>query len=185
MSEIKEVVYYLPGRGGQLTNGLGAGLAERGLHVVGRETLGDFRQLPFSQQVAVVAADLRDHFWHEDARVVAVSYGGYLFLHAQAELPPFPGKVLLLSPIVGEFNNDANGLGFIPPYAERLRDLAAAGVFPTPQRAQIHVGSEDWQSHPGNVTDLGKAIGIEVTVVPGAGHHLAKEYMGPVLDQWL
>ena len=66
--------------------------------------LCDFRQLPPSHQVAVVASDLQEHFWHEGARVVAVSCGGYLFLQAQAELPPFPGKVLLLSPIVGAVN---------------------------------------------------------------------------------
>ncbi len=181
----ERTIYYLPGHGGRLHTGLGEGLAERGLHIVGRETVGDFRQLPFREQVALVASDFQQHFWHEDALVVAVSFGGYLFLHAQAELPPFPGKVLLLSPIVGEFNNDANGMGFIPPYAERLRDLALAGALPAPARCEIHVGSEDWQSDPDSVTALGRATGIRVTVVPGAGHMLGKDYVGPVLDRWL
>jgi hypothetical protein len=35
--------------------------------------------------------------------VVAVSFGAYLFLHAQTQLPAYPGQVLLLSPILGEF----------------------------------------------------------------------------------
>ena len=39
-------VYYLPGHGGQLATGLGQGLMDRGFHVAGRETRGDFRSLP-------------------------------------------------------------------------------------------------------------------------------------------
>ena len=63
-------VYYLPGHGGQLATGLGQGLMDRGFHVAGRETRGDFRSLPFDDQVQVVMQDLQDHFWHEQARVI-------------------------------------------------------------------------------------------------------------------
>jgi alpha-beta hydrolase superfamily lysophospholipase len=102
----QRTAYYLPGHGGQVSTGLGEGLASRGWAAVGRETLGDFRRLPFEQQVDAVAQDLTDHFWREDAYVVAVSFGAYLFLHAQAQLPPYLGNVLLLSPIVGQFSSD-------------------------------------------------------------------------------
>lgn len=178
-------VYYLPGYGGRLFTGLGEGLISRGRDIAGRETVGEFRDLPFRQQVETVAADLQQHFWHEDARVVAVSFGAYLFLHAQAQLPPYVGSVLLLSPIVGEFSDDTRGMNFSPPYAARLRELAQAGQFPPPLHCHIHVGSEDWQSDPKNVLSLGQQVGIGVTVVPGAGHMLGKEYVGPVLDEWL
>jgi hypothetical protein len=53
-----------------------------------------------------VAQDLRAHFWDESARVIANSFGAYLFLYAQARLPAFPGRVLLLSPIVSGFYDD-------------------------------------------------------------------------------
>ncbi|MEY4712202.1 MAG: hypothetical protein RIS88_1652, partial [Pseudomonadota bacterium] len=122
---------------------------------------------------------------HEGAKVVAVSFGAYLFLHAQAQLPPCVGSVLLLSPIVGEFANDARGMNFVPPYEDRLRALAAGGQFRALPRRHIHVGSEDWQSDPVSVVTLGKQVGIGVTVVPGAGHMLGKEYVGSVLDGWL
>ncbi len=178
-------VYYLPGYGGQVSTGLGEGLSSRGYNIAGRETIGEFRELPFRQQVQAVADDLQQHFWHEEARVVAVSFGAYLFLHAQAQLPAYVGRVLLLSPIVGEFANDTRGMNFVPPYADRLRELAAAGQFQAPRRCHIHVGSEDWQSDPVNVVALGKQVGIGVTVVPDAGHMLGKEYVGPVLDAWL
>ncbi len=178
-------VYYLPGYGGRLSTGLGEGLASRGYQIAGRETVGEFRDLPFRQQVETVAEDLLQHFWHEEARVVAVSFGAYLFLHAQAQLPPYVGNVLLLSPIVGEFSDDTRGMSFSPPYADRLRELAQAGQFRPPLRCHIHVGSEDWQSDPKNVGSFGQQVGIGVTVVPGAGHMLGKEYVSPVLDGWL
>jgi hypothetical protein len=49
----------------------------------------------------------------------------------------------------------------------------------------MHVGSEDWQSNPTNVTALCSLLGIDVTVVPNAGHMLPKEYVGNLLDRWL
>lgn len=96
-------IYLLPGFGSRLDTGLGGALLQRGFNVSGRETIGDFRALPFDEEVTVVSADLRHHFWRNDARVIANSFGCYLFLHAQAQLRPFVGRVLLLSPIVGEF----------------------------------------------------------------------------------
>jgi alpha-beta hydrolase superfamily lysophospholipase len=172
----QRTAYYLPGHGG---------LASRGWVAVGRETIGDFRKLPFQQQVDAVAQDLREHFWREDAHVVAVSFGAYLFLHAQAQLPPYVGNVLLLSPIVGQFSSDEMGLGFIPPRADKLKDLAESDQYPAPLNCHIHVGSEDWQSNPSNVTAFAKKVGLQVTVVPNAGHQLGKQYVGSLLDQWL
>ena len=80
-------LYYLPGRGGHLATGLGEALAARGLAVSGRETVGDFACLSFQEQIELVAQDLKTNFWHEDSRVIANSYGAYLFLHAQP-MPP-------------------------------------------------------------------------------------------------
>ena len=63
--------------------GLGAAIAERGFDIAGREIVGAFSQLLFSEQVATVADDLRNHFWDSSALGVANSFGAYLFLHAQ------------------------------------------------------------------------------------------------------
>ena len=99
---MNRTIYCLPGRGGRLATGLGEGLSSRGFNVTGRETVGDFRSLAFQEQIDIVAEDLRTRFWQEDARVIANSFGAYLFLHAQAQMEPYVGKVLLLSPIVGD-----------------------------------------------------------------------------------
>jgi pimeloyl-ACP methyl ester carboxylesterase len=181
----QRTIYYLPGCGGQLGTGLGQGLMDRGFDVTGRETRGDFRNLPFDEQVQTVMQDLQDHFWHEQAHVVCNSFGAYLFLHAQAELPAFVGRVLLLSPIVGEFTNEQVMTSFSPPRPERLKQLAQTGLFKAPVNCEIHVGEEDWQSIPANVQAFGHLTGIPVTVVPRGGHDLGKAYVGPLLDRWL
>jgi hypothetical protein len=178
-------IYYLPGHGGQLGTGLGKEILSRGFDIAGRETVGEFRSIPFSDQVAIIAEDLTSHFWTEDASVIANSFGAYLFLHAQNLLKPFPGKVLLLSPIVGEFSTEDSATNFIPPQAGRLLALASSGVFPAPRRCEIHVGEQDWQSNPNAVVELADCLGLKVTVVPNAGHMLEKSYVAGVLDRWL
>ena len=178
-------IYYLPGYGGQLGTGLGMGLMERGFDVAGRETRGDFQSLHFDEQVKAVVQDLQDHFWHEEAQVVCNSFGSYLFLHAQAQLPAFVGRVLLLSPIVGEFTNELARTSFSPPRPKQLKELAETGRFTAPANCEIHVGEEDWQSIPASVQTFGRLTGIPVTVVPGGGHDLGKDYVGPLLDRWL
>jgi hypothetical protein len=178
-------VYYLPGHNGQISTGLGQGLMDRGWAVAGRQTLGEFRELPFDVQVDTIAQDLRSHFWRPDAQVLAVSFGAYLFLHAQLHLPAYPGRVLLLSPILGEFSDEDSQLGFVPPHARRLAQAAQAGQYPMPRDAQIHVGADDWQSNPQRALTWGHLTGIEVEVVAGRGHDLGRAYVGPLLDRWL
>lgn len=178
-------VYYLTGMGGRLDTGLGQGLLSRGFEIAGRELVGDFRKLDFQQQVDLVVSDLQNNFWQEEARVIANSFGAYLFLHAQAQMDPYIGKVILLSPIVGEFSNEETRMNFIPPRADKLLQLAKANIFPIPKQCEVHVGSKDWQSNPANVTTFGSMLGIDVTVVPNAGHMLPKEYVGDLLDKWL
>jgi hypothetical protein len=178
-------IYYLPGHGGRIGTGLGEELLNRGFDVSGRETVGDFKELSFSDQVNAVAADLSSLYWHKDAHVIANSFGAYLFLHAQSLMTPYIGKVLLLSPIVGNFSYEGKTLSFIPPRAGKLQQLAETSAYPTPINCEIHVGEEDWQSIPGDVTAFAAHLGIGVTVVPGAGHMLGKEYVGAVLDRWL
>ena len=178
-------VYYLPGRGGEIITGLGQGLLDRGCSIVGRETRGAFLKLTFQQQLDAICTDLQDDFWSADAKLVAVSYGCYLFLHAQLCMPPFPGRVLLLSPVLGGAFASSVGVGFIPPRADQLGQAAMNQEFPTLNKAEMHVGSEDWQSNPDAVRSFGEHTSIPVTVVGGKGHMLGVDYVGPLLDRWL
>ena len=183
---LEVTIYYLPGHGGLISTGLGAAIADRGFALTGRETVGAFNELPFQEQVRLVAEDLEKDFWSDDARVIANSFGGYLFLHAQALLDGmYPGRVLILSPIVGGFTNKQSMRRYYPPSSEKLMELAQLGVFNTPAHAEIHVGAEDWQSHPDKVSEFGALTGIPVTVIPGMGHMLDRAYVSGLLDNLL
>lgn len=181
-----ETVYYLPGWGGLISTGLGQALLDRGYDVTGRETVGEFKSAGFTHQVEIVSNDLKEYFWREDAHVICNSFGGYLFLHAQALIgEPYIGNVILLAPIVGEFADDdeVRPMNFIPPQAEKLLQLATAGKFPVPANCEIHVGSEDWQSCP-NAVAFGQLVGMKVHVIEGVGHGLPKEYVAELLSRW-
>jgi hypothetical protein len=177
-----ETVYYLPGWGGRLNTGLGQALMSRGLDIAGRETRDEFKDLGFTEQVRLIAQDLQTYFWTPESKVIANSFGGYLFLHAQSQLPPYPGKVLLLSPIVGEFGDMEREMSFIPPQAEKLFKLITQCQMTAPLNAEIHTGELDWQSFPPAVKKLGESLSIPVHVVPSAGHGLPKKYVSNILD---
>jgi hypothetical protein len=180
-----ETVYYLPGWGGRLNTGLGQALMSLGFDVAGRETRDEFKDLGFTEQVRLVAQDLQTYFWTPESKVIANSFGGYLYLHAQAQMPPYPGKVVLLSPIVGEFNDEVREMHFVPPHAEKLFNLIEQGQMTAPLNAEIHTGELDWQSYLPAVKKLGEALSIQVHVVAGTGHSLPKDYVAKVLDNAL
>jgi hypothetical protein len=100
-------------------------------------------------------------------------------------MPAFPGRMLLLSPIVGEFTNEHDLTSFSPPSPTNLKELAMAGQFTAPVSCEIDVGEEDLQSIPANVEAFGQLTGIPVTVVLKGQHDLGKEYVGALLDRWL
>ncbi len=160
-------------------------MISRGFDITGRETRGDFKDLGFNGQVSQIAQDMQEYFWTTDSKVITNSFGGYLFLHAQALLPPYPGKVVLLLPIVGEFGDTEQEMNFIPPYAEKLFDLIECNEMTAPFNAEIHTGELDWQSSPSVVKKLGEALSIPVHIVAGAGHGLPKEYVSKILDRFL
>lgn len=178
-------IYYLPGMGGRLDAGLGQELLRRGFALRGRETIGAFKKLRFGEQVDTVKQDLVERFWRPEARVIANSFGGYLFLHAQLVLEPFPGRVLLLSPVIGATVQGATGMRFYPPRADALRQTAQAGGFPKPDNIEVHVGEEDWQAGPQALVEFCNAVRIKVHLVPGRGHMLGSDYVGSLLESWL
>jgi alpha-beta hydrolase superfamily lysophospholipase len=169
--------------GGRLHTGLGQGLLDRGFEVCGRELHGEFKSLAFQDKVNIIANDLQKHFWDEKSCVIANSFGAYLFLNAQAQIEPYIGKVILLSPILGSFSNEDTLTTFVPPHAGRLLELARTKQFPIPKNCEIHVGEMDWQSRPQDAMEFGDLLGIKACVVPNAGHMLPKSYVGGLLDR--
>lgn len=182
---MSRTLYYLPGRGGSLNTGLGVALQQRGWSLVGRETAGAFQRLSFGEQIEAIAGDLLKDFWIDQARLVANSYGAYLFWHAQAKLPSFPGRVLLLSPVIGSARTPDGRMEFRPPRAERLMELAESGELQAPHQCEMHVGELDWQCPLDRLRPFCSALGVPPSEVPGGGHLLDRDYVSSVLDRWL
>ena len=168
-----------------MNTGLGQGLMDRGFDVSGRETRNEFRNLPFLDQVQLVANDLQNHFWTSESKVIANSFGAYLFLNALPQLPSYVGRVLLLSPIVGTFVDEATATTFEPPYPKRLGQLLSEAKIPRPMDIQVHTGSEDWQSSAAGVTNFFSRLDVPVTIAEGRGHMLGVDYVATLLDKWL
>ena len=179
---MKNTVYYLPGMGGRLKTGLGQAILDRGFQVIGRETRGEFQKLSFQHKIDTITDDLKTHFWYDGAKVILNSFGAYLFFHSQLQMSAFPGRAIILSPIIGAATNSEIRLGFYPPRADVLVQAALKGEFPCPLNAEIHVGSEDWQSGPSGIVEFANAVGLPVSVVEGHGHMLGVDYVGAILD---
>ena len=183
-SSMTDTIYYLTGRGGQLNKGLGEALLNRGYKLSGREMSGGFDKLAFQNQIDLITQDLQNGFWNKEAKVVAVSYGAYLLLHALADLEPYVGNILLLSPVLGGVTNSGSMRYYSPPRADKLMRLIEEGVFPKPNKIEIHVGDNDWQSPYQRAVKFAEALSGECTVVPNTGHQLGKVYVTPILDGW-
>jgi len=182
---MKNTVYYLPGRGGRVATGLGEGIIELGYEPSGLETPWSFEGLTFQEQLDMIIQDLRASFWTKNAKIVAVSYGAYLLLNALSEHEPFPGSILLLSPVLGEVTNGKTMRYYSPPRPSKIIEQANAGEFPHPKHIEIHVGDNDWQSPYERVVNFANALGGNYAIVPDTKHDLGKSYVFPILKKWL
>ena len=177
-------IYYLTGRGGQLHTGVGQGLIDRGFKISGREMSGTFDTLAIQNQVNFIKGDLQADFWHRDAKIIAVSYGAYLLLHTLADLEPYPGSILLLSPVLGGVINSVEMRYYSPPRSDKLMKLAGKEKFPKPREIEIHVGDNDWQSPCERAEEFALSMGGECFVAPDTGRDLGKDYVSPILERW-
>ena len=135
-----KTIYLLPGRGNQLED-LGSLIMDVSyFNVCGRLVSELERQPSFAEQLEIVKEDLLQ-MWLPDSKIVAHSWGAYLLLQTLADLPPYPGSVLLVSPVVGGIQKD-----FVisrPPRGEKILRLAQEGTFPLPVNLSICVGDQD------------------------------------------
>ena len=182
----EKTVYFIPGRGENLANGLGQIIAKNGFSVQGREIISEFARLGFSEQLALIRADLESGFWHSEAHLVGCSFGAYLLLHTLAEMDSFPGKVLLFSPVLGAGISKDRLFGVLPPRSKKLLKLAESREFPAPRDLEIHTGAEDSGCDPRFAKRLALLVGnTKLHILPNIGHQLGEQYVRSVLDRFL
>jgi hypothetical protein len=184
------VIYYMPGRGGRLNQGLGLELSSRGYGLMGREIDGPgprnqsnpFASLSFQQQVQAIQHDLKTHFWKPEALVIANSFGAYLIAHSILQLGKFPGKCLFLSPVLGAVKT--TGMLFKPPKSSVLKEAIDTGSFPS-IILDIVVGSRDEHFVLEVAEKLDQLTAGTITIFDGEGHRLSHEIVRNKLDHWL
>lgn len=95
--------------------------------------------------------------------------------------------VLLLSPVLGASKVEAGGTVFFkPPRANKLMDMARAGIFPIPQYMELHAGTEDKQCHPSIAEEFSWLLpGTKLKIVEGAEHTLDQGYVENALKKFL
>lgn len=184
------LIYYLPGRGGEIGSGLGLELSARGYDLLGREIGAQgprrknngFACLTFQQQVSVIKNDLQNYSWSSEALVVACSFGAYLLAHGILQLQKFPGKVLLISPVLGAVQG--KGMYFKPPQSKNFMEAINNKEFPDISLDML-VGSRDEHLLPDVAKMLSQLTTGTLELCDGEGHRLAHSSVNAKLDHWL
>jgi hypothetical protein len=99
------IIYYLPGRGESVFDHVGKAIQKLGFKVFGRDLMPDFINYNISQQVEIIKKDVKQYISEKGSALIARSYGAFLLLQSLSEMPPFPGKILLFSPVLGPEKN--------------------------------------------------------------------------------
>ena len=166
-------IYYLPGRNGAVSEGLGRFLQDQCYQLVGREVSGDLKGFIFEDQLEAIRQDLLDSHWHEDGQIVANSYGAYLLLQTLVDMESYPGNIFLLSPILGAVQTQK--FFFRPPRAKRLLQSFAERSFPKPRSSSCIVGQFDWQSVPERCINFCDVVSAQLNIVPDGNHVIEPE----------
>jgi hypothetical protein len=180
-------IYLMPGRGDKLNDFLGTSIAKMGFEVYGREILSNFAHLHFPQQLQIIKNDIRTLFWREESNLIGNSYGAYLLLHALAEIAAaFPGRILLLSPVLGQAIDKQNLFLSRPPRAKKLLQLAKTQKFPLPRYLEIHTGAEDNGCDPILAQKISALLtNSKIFIIKGEGHKLNKTYINSVIRKFI
>ena len=174
-------IYLLPGRTGRVDGFIGTTLINLGYDVIGHNIDDSFQKLRFSQQIEIVKNDLKNDFFNKESKIVASSYGAYLFLHAILEMQEFKGKALLFSPILGKSRLRANKPIVYPPRARKLVEYK----FPMIE-IEVHTGVDDEICDPNLAEEIFNEMEkSKLVLVPNASHQLDREYIVRVLEDFL
>lgn len=175
-------IYIIPGRGQEIIN-YSVFLSELGFNISGREIYKPpFSNSSFSDQISILSNDIKQSAWYKFGVIVSFSYGSYLLLQTlMSEDDPYPGKVLLVSPVLGAMKRSF--LSSTPPRAEKLRLAMQTNIFPAPDYSEILIGQYD------ACLDLAKAfsntLNSRLLIIPDQGHRLDYDTVCKAITEFL
>jgi len=181
----KQTIYLIPGRNVKFSGLIGSLIIENGHAILGREVVDTFSKLRISEQTKLIQEDITTHFWHQEAKLVAQSYGAYLLIHALIEMEtPFPGKVLLLSPVLGASSSATNKVVACPPRHKKLIQTARENKLPHLD-IEVHTGEHDNGCDPLLAQEIFTTIPTSrFHIVKNMGHNLEVDYVRAALNNF-
>ena len=175
------LIRYITGRGGSGIGGLSAYLA----------TLDDDYDVlsidpEFLQQDIQGQVDSISEFINLDSgNVIANSYGAYLLLLSLIDQPRPCIRILLLSPVLGRAISEDRMLFSRPPREKTLHQAIAEQRLGIPDHLEIVTGGEDEICDPARARQVGKQLGINVSILPNEGHMLEPASVESALQRFL
>jgi len=180
-------IVIFPGRNKSWREGIGNFLSSKGYSPTGINLTHDFMKLHVSDQVQNIS-DLLSNSWQSDTILIGKSYGAYLLLHSLLDFPPFPGKIVLFSPVLGKAFIESQGQFFcsIPPRSKQLLRTINEKDFPTPAHIEIHTGAQDNGCDPNLAQEFTESIpGASLYIVQNKGHRLDHSYENKILIEMI
>ena len=161
-------MFYITGAGGDHRSGLGAHLASLGTAYGGLSLSGAFIRYPFEEKLNVIRGVLAQIDIPE-AAIIANSMGAYYLLHSLVDQPPFQGRVLLLSPVLGAATN---GLNYSrPPMAAKFAKAVSGGRLAKPHWLEIATGVNDTTCDYRLAEQVGSDLKADrISLLEGEGH---------------
>ncbi len=172
---------YLTGRGGELDKGLGRYIAEVSPEFEGIAFNHKMLSRPFSEQVERTRDLLQTH-WDRKTELIANSYGCYILLHALTDQGVFPGKLLMLSPLLGRTELRSQGFSSRPPMLKSLNRAFQEQRISKPAYLNITAGDQDPICEQAELEWAAKTLSADrLELLAGEGHLIAHATMERVL----
>ncbi|MFK5985327.1 MAG: hypothetical protein QM479_07865 [Pseudomonadota bacterium] len=180
-------IYFLPDRGDSIKGEIGTTITSFNFDLYAREYIPPFASLSFTYQLVQIKKDLESYFWKTNSKLIAHGYGAYLLLQALAELEPFPGHILLFSPILGVTIEDHPLFMSRPPRAKHLLQLAEKGQFPKPNSLEIHTEKNEDDGCPPHLAQKIAALidNTEIHFVENSRGNFSSQYLHNTLSSFL
>ena len=172
---------YLTGLNGSIQKGLGHYLLENKLIDDYIEINKPFQELTFDDQIHLIREKLNQT---ENIKVIAVSYGAYLFLNALIDKKYNIDSVLLLSPVLGQVSLKTGGR--IPINLSNFKRALQNNQIQLPSNCKIVYGSEDMICTTGVVNYFNSFFKqLDINLVPNEGHDLPHELVQKEVNNFL
>jgi len=176
-------IFYVTGRGGSISEGLGVFLRDRAKQISGISLSNQFLATRFEDQLSEIVKHF-ERIERERIPVIANSYGAYLLLNSLIGLPQLRTKVLLLSPVVGIL---VSKIGYFkPPHKARIPIALADKNLLKPEHLAIFVGRLDYQCDLEALGQIAEKLAADrFSVIEGQGHMIDPQIVKVAVDAFL